>query len=186
MNAAAASLYELLGGHEPLRALAHRFVAELRALHGEQTLRQMFDAADLAVYEQRLYEFLSGWLGGPPLYMQAHGLPNLRERHRHLAIGTAERDQWLLCMQRALEAAVSAPALRARLLAVFWSMANSLRNRDEAAIQHRPQPAGGPTDALLSRSVADSRSPRTETGAAFAPAARKAATRPLPSSTDKE
>jgi hemoglobin len=132
MNAAAStSLYEALGGGERLRAVADRFVAEIEALPPEVPLRRLFAAADMVVYRQRLFEFLSGWLGGPPLYTQRHGLPNLRERHRHLAIGNAERDLWMLCMRRALEAEVGAAGARARLDAAFWSMANSLRSGDE-------------------------------------------------------
>ena len=129
--APAASLYEAAGGADRLRALVCRFVAEVQALPPQQPLRRLFEA-DMRAYEQRLFEFLSGWLGGPPLYTQRHGLPNLRARHRHLPIGNAERDQWLQCMRRALAAEI-APEARARLDAAFWSTANSLRNRDEPA-----------------------------------------------------
>lgn len=126
-----ASLYESIGGAAPLRALARRFVAEVRALPPEQPLRRMFDD-DMGEREQRLFEFLSGWLGGPPLYTARRGLPNLRARHRHLPIGSAERDQWLRCMRRAVAAEIAAEA-RARLDAAFWVMACSLRNADDAA-----------------------------------------------------
>lgn len=129
----AATLYEALGGAERLRALVRRFIVEVEALPAEQTLRRLLGAADLGNYEQRLFEFLSGWLGGPPLYMQRHGLPNLRARHRHLSIGNAERDHWLQCMRRALEAEVDATDVRARLDSAFWAMASSLRNLDEPA-----------------------------------------------------
>ena len=146
-TAPAASPYEAAGGAERLRALARRFVAEVQALPAQQPLRRLF-AAEMSGYEQRLFEFLCGWLGGPPLYTQRHGLPNLRERHRHLPIGQAERDQWLQCMRRALAAEI-APAARARLDAAFWTMADSLRNREEAAeaaaasaLSPAPRPAG--------------------------------------------
>jgi len=129
--APAASLYEAAGGADRLRALVRRFVAEVQVLPPHQPLRRLFKA-DMHAYEQRLFEFLSGWLGGPPLYTQRHGLPNLRARHRHLPIGNAERDQWLQCMRRALAAEI-APEAQVRLDAAFWSMANSLRNRDEPA-----------------------------------------------------
>jgi hemoglobin len=129
--ATAASLYEAVGGAERLRAIVHRFVSELDTLPSAGPLRRLF-AADLRVHEQRLFEFLSGWLGGPALYTQRHGLPNLRARHRHLPIGNAERDQWLLCMRRALATEVPAVEVRARLDAAFWTMACSLRNCDEA------------------------------------------------------
>lgn len=126
-----ASLYEAIGGAATLRALARRFVAEVQALPPERPLRQMFEV-DMGEHEQRLFEFLSGWLGGPPLYTARRGLPNLRARHRHLPIGSAERDQWLLCMRRAVAAEIAADA-RARLDAAFWAMACSLRNTNDTA-----------------------------------------------------
>jgi hemoglobin len=129
--ASAVSLYEAVGGADRLRAIVHRFVVELDTLPSARPLRRLF-AADLRLHEQRLFEFLSGWLGGPALYTQRHGLPNLRARHRHLPIGNAERDQWLLCMRRALATEVPAAELRTRLDAAFWTMACSLRNRDGA------------------------------------------------------
>ena len=49
-----------------------------------------------------LYKFLSGWFGGPPLYIRERGHPRLRMRHAAFAIGPAERDQWMLCMHQAL------------------------------------------------------------------------------------
>lgn len=130
-NARPASLYEAIGGAAPLRALARRFVGEVQALPPGQPLRRMFDD-DMGEHEQRLFEFLSGWLGGPPLYTARRGLPNLRARHRHLPIGSAERDQWLLCMRRAVAAEIAAEA-HARLDAAFWAMACSLRNTQDAA-----------------------------------------------------
>lgn len=125
------TLYATLGGGKRLQAIVRRFVAEVEALPNEATLRRMFGDTDMDAYRQRLFEFLSGWLGGPPLYTQRHGLPNLRERHRRVAIGSAERDQWLQCMRRALAAEVDSAESRERIELAFWQMANSLRNRDE-------------------------------------------------------
>ena len=64
-----------------------------------------------------LYEFLSGWLGGPQLYVEKHGEPRLRARHQPFAIGDAERNQWLLCMRTALDDVVADGELRERLYA---------------------------------------------------------------------
>ena len=40
----------------------------------------------------KLYWFLSGWLGGPSLYIERFGHPRLRARHLPFPIGEAERD----------------------------------------------------------------------------------------------
>jgi truncated hemoglobin YjbI len=47
--------------------------------------------------------YLSGWLGGPQLFVEAYGHPRLRARHLPFAIGETERDQWLMCMRMAME-----------------------------------------------------------------------------------
>jgi hemoglobin len=46
--------------------------------------------------------FLSGWLGGPSLYMEAFGHPRLRMRHMPFAVDEAARDQWMFCMRKAV------------------------------------------------------------------------------------
>ena len=83
---------------------------------------------DPAHYQARMTQYLAGFLGGPALYQQAHGLPMLREQHRCIAIDDAMRDQWYGCMQAAIGRTVKDPALRTALEAAFWRMAASLRN----------------------------------------------------------
>ena len=94
--------YQLLGGEDGLRELCAAFyrimdespeAAGIRAMHGES----------LAAIEEKLFEYLSGWMGGPPLYVRRTGTVCLTKPHQPYAIGAAERDQWLLCMDRALE-----------------------------------------------------------------------------------
>jgi len=45
---------------------------------------------------------LSGWFGGPSLCIAKKGHPRLRMRRAPYAIGTVERDEWMLCMTLAL------------------------------------------------------------------------------------
>ena len=85
---------------------------------------------DLAHYEARLKEFLSGWLGGPPLYLERHGMPMLREGHRRLVITQNARYQWMSAMRSALAETVSDPEVRLRLEGAFAKMAESLVNTD--------------------------------------------------------
>jgi hemoglobin len=125
-----ASLYEALGGATAVRTLVHCFFNEVARLPPSTGVRALL-APRAHRLAPRLFEFLSGWLGGPPLYTQRHGLPNLRARHRDYAIGSAERDQWLQCMQRAIVQSGVPVEQRERLNSAFWQVANSLRNRDE-------------------------------------------------------
>jgi hemoglobin len=75
--------------------------------------------------------FLSGWLGGPPLYMQKHGHPMLRARHLPFAIGTPERDQWMACMTLAMEETGVEEKLLKRLVQSFFQTADFMRNRED-------------------------------------------------------
>ena len=125
-----ATPYDLLGGAEGVRALVDRFYDlmdslpeawEVRRLHGE----------NLDHARDKLFKFLSGWLGGPPLYVREYGHPMLRRRHLPFPIGTRERDQWLLCMGQALdELGIDGP-LRAHLDQAFFRTADHMRNRPD-------------------------------------------------------
>ena len=126
---AAVSPYDALGGDEAVRALVDRFYdlmdlepafAELRALH----------PTPLDGSRDKLYEFFSGWLGGPDLYVQRHGHPRLRARHLPYSIGVRERDQWLACMQQAMQEQQVPEALAARLTEAFFGTADWMRNRE--------------------------------------------------------
>lgn len=52
--------------------------------------------------KEKLFDFLSGWTGGPNLFIKKHGPPRMRARHIKFPIGERERDQWLYCMEMAL------------------------------------------------------------------------------------
>ena len=77
----------------------------------------------------KLFWFLSGWLGGPPLYEERFGHPRLRARHLPFAIGLRERDDWLVCMALAMEAQGLEESLRERLLSAFFGTADWMRNQ---------------------------------------------------------
>ena len=74
--------------------------------------------------------FLSGWLGGPALYMEAFGHPKLRARHLPFAIGIAERDQWMACMTEALNDVGVEAVLKRNLIASFANTADWMRNKE--------------------------------------------------------
>ncbi len=122
--------YDLVGGETAVRRLVDRFydlmdtapeAAEIRALH----------AQSLKVSREKLFLFLSGWLGGPQLYVERYGHPRLRARHLPFPIGEKERDQWLWCMDQAL-AELEMPAMvRDFLTTRFREVADHMRNRPE-------------------------------------------------------
>ena len=63
--------------------------------------------------------------------VEKYGHPMLRRRHMPFAIGTEERDQWLMCMKQALEETVADERLRNILYAQFVQIGESMRNRGE-------------------------------------------------------
>ncbi|MBM3347510.1 MAG: group II truncated hemoglobin [Betaproteobacteria bacterium] len=122
--------YDLLGGETRVRALVDRFYALMDSEPAYADIRRLHPA-DLAGSTEKLFMFLSGWLGGPPLYFHAHGHPMLRARHLSFAIGARERDQWMACMQQAMNDCKVAPALQEALNDAFARTADHMRNRRE-------------------------------------------------------
>ena len=113
------------------------------------TVRQMHPES-LQGSAQSLFEFLSGWFGGPALYIANKGHPRLRMRHAPYAVGPVVRDEWMLCMQQALTEQVTDELLRTRLVETFSQMASHLLNTSEhhgcAVIALAPsQEAGTPS-----------------------------------------
>ena len=128
---AAPTPFERLGGEGAVRALVDRFYdlmdlepafAELRAMH----------PAALDGSRDKLFWFLCGWLGGPSHYTDRFGHPMLRARHLPFRIGIKERDQWLACMQQAMNDMQVEPALAQRLAESFFGTADWMRNRTGA------------------------------------------------------
>lgn len=123
--------YEMLGGAPVLRALVKRFYELMDTLPESYGLRQLHPR-DLSTSEEKLFMHLSGWLGGPQLFVEKFGHPMLRARHLPFAIGTAERDQWLMCMRQAMSENIPDEALRASLDSALSDLADHMRNQSVA------------------------------------------------------
>jgi hemoglobin len=124
------TFHELLGGTEKIRALVETFydvmdtdpkAAGIRAMH----------AQDLTEAREKLFMFLTGWTGGPQLYIERYGHPFLRARHLPFSIGEAERDQWMYCMLRAMHLQGIDEQVMLQLGNALWGVADFMRNREE-------------------------------------------------------
>jgi hemoglobin len=124
------SPYQRIGGDPVIRKLVDRFYELMDELPETYAARKIHPA-DLTESGNKLFDFLSGWLGGPQRYIEKHGHPMLRRRHFPYAIGPEERDQWLLCMKMALEETVEDARLRDALYAQFVQLGEHMRNRGE-------------------------------------------------------
>ncbi len=121
--------YQAAGGYEGLRQLCERFYFYMGTLPEAAGIRAMHKA-DLEDSTDRLTSFLSGWLGGPRLYREKYGQIIIPQAHRHLEIGTAERDAWLLCMRRALDDQRVDEDFKEYLMQQLYRPAEFSRNRD--------------------------------------------------------
>ena len=128
-EAARKTLFELIGGTDRVRELVDRFYdlmdlepafAELRALH----------PPTLDASRDKLAWFLTGWSGGPDMYIERFGHPRLRARHLPYPIGMSVRDQWLHCMGLAMVDIGLDEPLRDHLLDSFYQTADWMRNRE--------------------------------------------------------
>jgi len=120
--------YELIGGEATVRRLADRFYAIMDSDPGASNIRAMHER-DLAPIRQLLFEFLSGWLGGPPLYSSRPEHRCIMSAHRPYEIGDAERDEWMMCMRTAMDECDLPEEMRALLDQAFLRMANAFRSR---------------------------------------------------------
>src|SRR5215211_6272480 len=125
------SLYDMLGGETGLRALVNRFYDLMDSSPEAEKIRT-FHPKSLKQSREKLFMFLSGWSGGPQLYVERFGHPRLRMRHMPFAIGTVVRDQWLWCMNKALDESELDPGVVEYLKVRFAEVADFLRNQPEA------------------------------------------------------
>ena len=127
-EAGAPTPFDRLGGEQAVRMLVDRFY-DLMDLEAAYTPLRALHPTTLDGSRDKLHWFLCGWLGGPSHYIDRFGHPRLRARHLPFSIGIAERDQWMACMQQAMQEVQVAPELAERLAAAFFNTADWMRNR---------------------------------------------------------
>ena len=121
--------YDSLGGDAAVRRLVDRFYDLMDSVPDYYVIRKLHPA-DLAGSRDKLYMFLSGWLGGPPLYAEKYGHPMLRARHLPFAIGIAERDAWLACMKQAMQDCNIEAGMQMGLMDSLFKTADWMRNKE--------------------------------------------------------
>lgn len=124
---AASTPFEELGGGERVEALANAFYDKVE--ESSPTLSSMLPA-DTTRSRHKLALFLTGWMGGPPLYWEERGHPRLRMRHAPFAIDDFAADEWMRCMAAALEDVGAPPDLHAFLVEELGNAARHLRNHE--------------------------------------------------------
>jgi hemoglobin len=127
-----ATFFELLGGKEQgmeiLRNLVETFYDIMDSDPKAQPIRAMHPA-DLTSAREKLFMFLTGWTGGPQLYIERYGHPMLRMRHLPFAVDESARDQWMYCMIKAMHQLKMDETLMTKLAEQLYGVADFMRNQ---------------------------------------------------------
>ena len=119
--------YQALGGADGIHRLVDRFYELMDELPEAYAARRLHPES-LAGANESLFDYLSGWFGGPNLYIERKGHPRLRMRHAPYTISGQARDEWMLCMRLALAEQVPDEGFREALTLAFEQMAQHLIN----------------------------------------------------------
>ncbi|MGH1374688.1 MAG: group II truncated hemoglobin [Cellvibrionaceae bacterium] len=120
--------YQLLGA-EKVKALATHFYKVMDELTEVTEIREMH-AHNKDMITEKLYEYLTGWMGGPPLYQDKYGSVCLTEPHKRYPINADHRDQWLRCMDEALKRIDASEQVTAMLKEPMYNLADFIKNSD--------------------------------------------------------
>ncbi len=120
--------YTLIGGESAILTLVDRFYFYMDSLPETQGIRSIHQP-NLDSAKSKLFKYLSGWLGGPDLFVEEFGHPMLRARHLPFTIGESERDQWMLCMNKALDEITMDPRLKINLQNALQQLATHMINQ---------------------------------------------------------
>jgi hemoglobin len=126
-------LYEVIGLEEGIQKLVYNFYKIMETdpkAHECLISHELVNGEIPESVKNKFFKFLSGWFGGPNLFVEEFGHPRMRARHMHVKIGEAERIQWLYCMSKALD--MHTPRIikkdRLRFEGSFKALASRIQN----------------------------------------------------------
>jgi hemoglobin len=128
---AAQSPYQILG-EEGIAELVDAFYDAMDELPQAARVREMHKA-NLDEVRGKLKDYFTGWMGGPPLYQRKTGTVCLTDPHEPFWIGPRERDQWLVCMDAAMERINASDELKTMLKEPMYRIADTVRNRETSS-----------------------------------------------------
>ena len=126
-----AASFRAAGGETGIRKLVDQFFDRMGSDERFATIYALHPD-DKEVLRDKLARFLCGWLGGPKLYNEKYGAIGIPRVHAHLAIATAERDQWLTCMTETVAEQDFAADFKTYLMEQLFVPAEAVRRRCEA------------------------------------------------------
>jgi hemoglobin len=119
-------MYESIGGQEVIDKLVDDFYQIMATDPVAKDCFATHHGKDLSESAHKLKYFLSGWLGGPQLYVEKFGHPRLRMRHNPFPIGVKEAEQWMYCMKKALAKSTISAEMQVQIYEAFLQVAQML------------------------------------------------------------
>lgn len=98
------SVLDDIGGEPALRALVARFYDLVETLPQGANLRRLHARGHgIPHAREEQFNFLSGFMGGRHYYSEKHGHMDVKLMHAHVPIRLEDAENWLFCMNRALD-----------------------------------------------------------------------------------
>ena len=121
------TLYQRIG-KKGLESLLNRFYD---CVFSNDTLFPLFNNTDRAIIQSKQLMFLSQFLGGPMLYTNTYGAPQMRQRHLPHKITPKGKDAWLACMKKAVNEQDWDDRLKDVIYNIFPPIANHMINSSD-------------------------------------------------------
>ena len=122
-------VYELAGGEAGISQLVETFYDIVETEPQGEPLRVLhLRGHGIAHARIEQFYFLSGFFGGPRLYLEHHGHSNVRDMHAHVEITPEARDAWLNCMSMAIDRTGLSSELKTQMMGPFTRVADILIN----------------------------------------------------------
>lgn len=109
---------------------SRREFVDLRNMRGE----------GLGKVTRMLAAYLTGWMGGPPVYQMIKGTMCLTDPDKPYAIGPKNRHLWLDCMDETLRRIDASDELKTMLKEPIFRVADTVRNTDESSCPKERDP----------------------------------------------
>lgn len=122
-----ASLYDRIGGADAVERMVDIFYDTMESEPAARHIRSLHPL-NLDLTRWVLKHYILELTGGPKAFSPKGSRPGLRPRHDRFVITAREKEAWLLCMRRAMDAVVEDGAAREELNRRFTSIANWMIN----------------------------------------------------------
>ena len=123
------SVLDDIGGEPSLKELVEHFYDLVEALpEGQKIVDLHRNGHGLAHTREEQFNFLCGFMGGRPYYMETHRHMNVKQIYEHVPIFTKDAEDWLSIMDKTLDDLGHAGAHVDRLRATLRRVAMILVN----------------------------------------------------------